>query len=95
MTGVRPRVAVTSMVYKEGQRELELKFKMISDAVGLAGTAVDIGAISIYRFNEEGRVFEHRLDNRIKRDLWEYSHSWMGILAGERPPAVPPSVIRH
>lgn len=47
-----------------------------------------MSAISSYRLDDEGIIYEHSLDNRIKRDLWEYSNSWMGVLAGDRPPAM-------
>lgn len=46
-----------------------------------------LSAVSVYRVNKHGLIFEHSIDNRIKRDLWEYSHSWMGMLAGDRPPS--------
>lgn len=45
-----------------------------------------LSAVSLYSVNDEGLIFEHAIDNRIKRDLWEYSHSWMGMLTGDRPP---------
>lgn len=45
-----------------------------------------MSAVSVYRVNKHGLIFEHAIDNRIKRDLWEYSNSWMGMLAGDRSP---------
>lgn len=46
-----------------------------------------LSAVSIYRVNDHGLIYEHSIDNRIKRDMWEYSHSWMGMLKADRPPS--------
>lgn len=43
--------------------------------------------MSLYRVDKHGMIYEHSIDNRIKRDLWEYSHSWMGVLKADRPPS--------
>lgn len=87
ITAIKPRVGVSSICYSKTKKVVELKWTMAASAPFIGeSTAVKLSAVSLYSVNPEGLIFEHAIDNRIKRDLWEYSHSWMGMLTGDRPP---------
>eukprot|EP00752_Nemacystus_decipiens_P004493 g4103.t1 len=86
ITTTKPRVGVTSICYHKDKQEIELKWTLAANAPFM-GDAMKLSAVSIYRVNEHGLIYEHCMDNRIKRDLWEYSHSWMGVLKADSPPS--------
>lgn len=87
ITAVRPRVGVTCVTFNKEAREVELKWTMAANAPFVGQSALKLSAVSIYRVNDHGLIYEHSIDNRIKRDMWEYSHSWMGMLKADRPPS--------
>ncbi|CAM9180339.1 unnamed protein product [Hapterophycus canaliculatus] len=83
----RPRVSVTSIMFYPEKREIELKWTIATSAPFM-GDTVKLSAVSLYQVNDHGFIYEHSIDNRIKRDLWEYSHSWMGVLKADSPPSI-------
>ncbi|CAN0396289.1 unnamed protein product [Ectocarpus sp. 12 AP-2014] len=87
VTTSRPRVGVTSIMFYPEKREIELKWTMTASAPFM-GDPVKLSAVSLYDLNDHGLIYQHSIDNRIKRDLWEYSHSWMGVLKADSPPSL-------
>ncbi|CAM9414495.1 unnamed protein product [Ectocarpus fasciculatus] len=87
ITTSRPRVGVTSIMFYPEKREIELKWTMTASAPFM-GDPVKLSAVSLYDVNDHGLIYQHSIDNRIKRDLWEYSHSWMGVLKADSPPSL-------
>ncbi|CAM9238544.1 unnamed protein product [Pylaiella littoralis] len=86
ITTSRPRVSVTSLTFNKDRMEIELKWTMAASAPFM-GDTVKLSAVSLYRVDKHGLIYEHTIDNRIKRDLWEYSHSWMRMVRMDSPPS--------
>jgi hypothetical protein len=83
ITGMHPHVKLQNIAYNEPRKFVEARLEL-SFGAALMGEPYKLSALSQYKLNDEGLVYEHDFDNILKRDLWDFSENWKaaGSVAG-------------